>query len=359
MISHAQWITILGLIVIAAPVVMCVVLGGATLINRKLSEEATGRLAQVTIVIGLMAALVVLTLMLVNGTRHESIELGEWVVLPHHDHSEPSEYHFAVKLVFDRLSVPLAILSFVLCGTISAFTTRYLHREPGYNRFFVLYALFVLGMILTSLAGTIETLFAGWELVGVSSALLVAFFQERHAPVRNGLRVWIVYRVSDAALLLAAIVMHHLRGEGDFDKLLGFGGDPASGWPMDHAAVSGWPAFIVGLLLHHRRGGQVGPGAVLRLAAAGDGRSDPVQRRVLRGPLGSPGRVPAAARQPAPGNVARAASHRRGFGIDHRPVCLSRRQRADRHQVGPVLRLAGAGRPDRGRNRASGCATSP
>ena len=79
--------------------------------------------------------------------------------------------------------MPFAILSFVLVGTIGAFASRYMHRERGYNRFFVLYALFLLGMVVASLAGTIETLFPGWELVGLSSALLVAFFQERPAPV--------------------------------------------------------------------------------------------------------------------------------------------------------------------------------
>src|SRR5262249_6045676 len=89
-----------------------------------------------------------------------------------------------------------------------------------------------------------ESLFAGWELVGLSSALLVAFFQERPAPVRNGLRVWAVYRVSDAALLLAAIALHHLSGEGDFDKLLG-----AVPWPDGRATLTGGPALLVGLLL--------------------------------------------------------------------------------------------------------------
>ena len=39
-------------------------------------------------------------------------------------------YHFSVKLVFDRLSVPMAILSFVFSGTIAAFASKYLHREP-------------------------------------------------------------------------------------------------------------------------------------------------------------------------------------------------------------------------------------
>ena len=56
-----------------------------------------------------------------------------------------------MELVFDRLSVPFAILSFLLCGTVAAFATRYMHREQGYNRFFVLYAIFVLGMVFNTL----------------------------------------------------------------------------------------------------------------------------------------------------------------------------------------------------------------
>jgi NAD(P)H-quinone oxidoreductase subunit 5 len=236
MLDHTSLIMLLGLIALAAPVLLLCVLGLSSLLDRRLSEQATSRACQAAIVTGLAASVGVLALMLLHGTRHESIEVGEWVVIPH--------YHFSVKLVYDRLSVPFAILSFLLCGTIAAFATRYLHREHGYNRFFVLYALFVVGMVLTALAGTIETLFAGWELVGLSSALLVAFFQERPAPVRNGLRVWVVYRVSDAALLLAAIVLHHLQGQGDFDTLLG-----QEPWPDGHAAVAGGPALVVGLLL--------------------------------------------------------------------------------------------------------------
>lgn len=155
-----------------------------------------------------------------------------------------THFHFSVKLLFDRLSLPFVILTFVLCGTIGAFASKYLHREPGFNRFFLLYAVFVLGMVTTALAGTIETLFAGWELVGLSSALLVAFFHERPMPVRNGLRVWTVYRVSDAALLIAAVALHHMGGEGDFDRLLG-----AAPWPAGHAALTSQQALIVGLLL--------------------------------------------------------------------------------------------------------------
>jgi NAD(P)H-quinone oxidoreductase subunit 5 len=211
-------------------------LGIPTLISRPRDERTIARMTHVTMTTGLLAALVILGLMLAGGSRHVPIELGSWVEFPH--------YHFSVKFIFDRLSVPFVILSFVLCGTIGAFANRYMHREPGFNRFFVFYAVFVLGMVVTSLAGTVETLFAGWELVGLSSALLVAFFHERSAPVRNGLRVWCVYRVSDAALLISAVVMHHLTGEGDFDALLG-----ASAWPDGQASISGFQALSVGLLI--------------------------------------------------------------------------------------------------------------
>lgn len=235
MLDHPSLITVLGLAALGAPALFLTVLGVSSLSDRKLSEEATARWCQAAILTGLAATATVLALMLLRGTRHEAIELGEWVAIPH--------YHFSVKLVFDRLSVPMAILSFLLCGTIAAFATRYMHRERGYNRFFVLYALFVVGMVLASLAGTIETLFAGWELVGLSSALLVAYFQERPAPARNGLRVWAVYRLSDAALLLASGAMHHLKGEGDFDTFLG---EP---WPEGLVTVPGGPALLVGALL--------------------------------------------------------------------------------------------------------------
>src|SRR5262249_7602223 len=236
MFDHSSLITLFGLLVLASPLLLLAVLGVSALMGRSLGEETVGRACYAAILIGLLAAVAVLALMLLRGTRHETIEVGDWVVIPN--------YHFSVKLIFDRLSVPLAILTFVLCGTIAAFATRYMHRECGYNRFFVLYALFVLGMVLTALAGTIETLFAGWELVGLSSALLVAYYQERPAPARNGLRGWVVYRVAGAALRLAARVLHHLTGGGDFDRLLG-----TEPWPEGHAAVTAGQALAVGLLL--------------------------------------------------------------------------------------------------------------
>lgn len=236
MFNHELWVQTLGLIVVCAPALLVAAISLPALIDRPLSERTIGRWGYGTIMISLLSSLAILGIMLASGTRTETIEIGRWVSIP--------QYEFSVKFIFDRLSVPFAILSFVLCGTIGAFAVRYMHRERGFSRFFVLYSFFVLGMTMTSLAGTVETLFAGWELVGLSSALLVAFYHERPAPCRNGLRVWIVYRFSDAALLVASILLHHLRGHGDFSLFLG-----DAPWPEGHCTIDPRYAFGIGLLL--------------------------------------------------------------------------------------------------------------
>ncbi|QDV64048.1 proton-conducting transporter transmembrane domain-containing protein [Crateriforma conspicua] len=228
----------LGLIVVISPAVLLAVLAVTSLLDRTISERSSAKLTEASVVVGLVAIVAILVLMLGTGRRHVPIELGNWVVIPQ------QHFHFHLKFVFDRLSVPFTILSFVLCGIISAFASRYLHREPGYNRFFVLFSVFLLGMVLSSLAGTIETLFFGWELVGLSSALLVAYFHERTNPVRNGQRVWSIYRISDAAFLIAALTLHHLTGAGDFDALMGTGV-----WPEGHVSITQSHALFVGALL--------------------------------------------------------------------------------------------------------------
>lgn len=236
--DHHSLFMFLGICVVACPVLLLAAIGIPSLVYRPLNEQTMARFTGAAVGTGFVAAVSILALMLLLGKRHVPVELGEWVVIP------LEHFHFTVKFVFDRLSVPFVILSYVLCGTIGSFAKVYMHREPGFGRFFVFFTVFLLGMIVTSLAGTIETLFAGWELVGLSSALLVAFFQERSAPVYNGLRVWSVYRVADAAFLLAAVALHHLTGQGDFEGLMGTGPRPEG-----HASLTPLQALSVGSLL--------------------------------------------------------------------------------------------------------------
>jgi NAD(P)H-quinone oxidoreductase subunit 5 len=146
----------------------------------------------------------------------------------------------AVQFLVDRLSLAFAALSAAILGIVAAFSHRYLHREPGFHRYFVLLAMFATGMELIALAGNVEVLFIGWELVGLSSALLIAFFHERPATLVNGLRVFSVYRLSDAALLSAAVMLQLRAGNGGLEMLFSGGAD---------AGVGGGAATAIAVLL--------------------------------------------------------------------------------------------------------------
>src|SRR5439155_10632957 len=135
MLNNEFLFWILGLTVVCAPLLMVLTLGLSSLLGQPLSERAIGRCVHWCVITGLLAALAILGLMLSVGTRHVPVELGSWVHIP--------QYHFKIDFVFDRLSVPFVILTFLLCGTIGAFANKYMHREPGFNRFFVFYSLFV------------------------------------------------------------------------------------------------------------------------------------------------------------------------------------------------------------------------
>ena len=228
----------LGIAVVTVPCGLVAILGLSALVRAQMSESAIALLTEAAVLMSLIPAIAIMVLMLATGKHFVPIELGDWVSIPE------VHFHFHWKFIFDRLSVPFAILALVLCGVVGAFTRRYLHREEGYHRFFLLYSLFVAGITISALAGTIETLFFGWELVGLSSALLVAYFHEREHPVRNGQRVWSVYRLADASFLLGALLMHHLTGEGDFGSFVGQGT-----WPDGSASIAQGHALQVGLLL--------------------------------------------------------------------------------------------------------------
>jgi NADH-quinone oxidoreductase subunit L len=220
---------------LAAPAASLVAYGGALLFGIRPPEWVAVRLAGLASGIGLVCALS--TGMLLTRTGGEaSIVFGQWLTLP--------DFDLTLKIHLDAFSLTFAGLSALLCSVIGAFAGRYLHREPGFARFHLMFLLFQLGMASAALAGNIETLFAGWELVGLSSAMLVAFFHERPAPSRNGFRIWSVYRISDAALLAAAVAMHHVGGHGDFDQLLRL--EPGS---TIHHMLTPFQSFYIGSLL--------------------------------------------------------------------------------------------------------------
>lgn len=121
-------------------------------------------------------------------------------------------YQLDVSIYVDTLSAMMIMLGAAVIPVLSRFSGRYLHRDPGYLRFFVLLGVAATGFFWFVLGGSIDMAFFGWELLGLSSVLLVSFFWDRAEPLLGSGRVFVTYRVADIALLSGVVLLHAYVG---------------------------------------------------------------------------------------------------------------------------------------------------
>lgn len=140
-----------------------------------------------------------------------------WMIMgfPTIDHKDmtiyqSNDYEFFIDLYFDKITAVYLFVGSFLTFLVTIYSRYYLHREVGYKRFFNTILFFYLGYNIAVLAGNLETLFIGWEVLGVSSFLLIAFYRNRYLPVKNAVKVFSIYRVADVGLILAMWMSHHL-----------------------------------------------------------------------------------------------------------------------------------------------------
>jgi NAD(P)H-quinone oxidoreductase subunit 5 len=213
--------------VVLAPGLIFALLSLSWLLGWVPGERAISRITGIVFSISTLGLAGLLWPLAADGSTAVVVTFGNWFAV--HD------YSFPLVLTADRLSLPFLAMTVVLSGLIGKFSSTYLHRDPGFFRFFVLLHLFAFGSLLAFAAGSFDLLAGGWEIVGITSVLLIGFFQLRPAPVENGLRVFAIYRAGDIGLLLAVFVMHHWAGTAIF----------SSGLPL----LNGTQALVVSLLV--------------------------------------------------------------------------------------------------------------
>jgi NADH-quinone oxidoreductase subunit L len=119
-------------------------------------------------------------------------------------------YEFFIDFYFDVITAVYLFVGSILTFLVTVYSRYYLHREVGYKRFFNTILFFYIGYNIVVLSGNLETLFIGWEILGISSFLLIAFYRDRYLPVKNAVKVFSIYRIADVGLILAMWAIHHL-----------------------------------------------------------------------------------------------------------------------------------------------------
>ena len=218
------------------PLLAFVTLGGTMLLHRAPGERAIVRWVLGALWLSLVCSAATAVSMLWMHEDVVEVNVGRWFSAGH--------YSFDVTLLIDQLSVTMMVLASAITLLIGHFSVNYLHREPGFARFFLLLTVFATGMLLLVQGGSIDLLFVGWELVGLTSALLIGFFHERDTPVRAGLRAFTIYRLCDMGLLVGAVLLHHFAGTAEWDEALG-----AWPWPGPAVLMGVTPSTVIALCL--------------------------------------------------------------------------------------------------------------
>lgn len=190
-----------------APLAAALAVGFTALLRaRWLGEEGAARTVRTALLLSVVASVAAAAghLGAFGPPVRGDVDFGNWMTV--------GEYAVPAVLLVDPLALAFSLLSATLTLLVARFSRTYMHREAGFVRFHVLLALFAAGAQLVAFAAALDLLFAGWELIGVSSALFIGFFHERDEPVRSSVRAFATYRLCDAGLLIALVATHELLG---------------------------------------------------------------------------------------------------------------------------------------------------
>jgi NADH-quinone oxidoreductase subunit L len=161
---------------------------------------------------GLAGALVTLT-GVAGGARYETALPG----LP----------DLPLRLVADPLSAVLVAVVAVVSALVLVYAVGYMEGEGGLPRFFAGMSFFSAAMQALVLAGDWVLLLAAWELIGLSSYLLIGFYLDRLAAASGATRAFLYTRSADLGLYAAIFVLIAASGTTEISETLKIGGPAA------------------------------------------------------------------------------------------------------------------------------------
>ena len=207
------------------------------IVGRRLGGRAWA-IAVPLIVVTWLVALVVIAKALGGSYDEEGLHFALWRWIP------AGNLQVDINLVVDQLT---AVLLFVLTTVgmlVHVYSIGYMAHDPGRWRFFAYLNLFMFSMLLLVLAGNFVLLFAGWELVGLSSYLLIGFWYRRRSAALAAKKAFIVNRVGDVGFALGIFAIFTTIGTLDIG--------PAVDGIVDRAAsgeLAPWAVTAIALLV--------------------------------------------------------------------------------------------------------------
>lgn len=125
----------------------------------------------------------------------------------------------SLGILLDPISVMMLIVITTVSLMVHIYSLGYMHGERGFQRYYAVLSLFSFAMLGLVVATNIFQMYIFWELVGVSSFLLISFYYMKPSAVKAAKKAFIVTRFADMFFLIGILVLSFYTKTFDFDQM--------------------------------------------------------------------------------------------------------------------------------------------
>ncbi len=126
--------------------------------------------------------------------------------------------HFDMGILLDPISVMMLIVISTVSLMVHIYSFGYMRGERGFQRYYAFLSLFTMSMLGLVVATNIFQMYMFWELVGVSSYLLIGFYFTAPAAIAASKKAFIVTRFADMFFLIGILLYGYYCGTFSFDS---------------------------------------------------------------------------------------------------------------------------------------------
>ncbi len=130
--------------------------------------------------------------------------------------------HIDMGIMLDPISAVMLIVVPLISLMVHLYSIGYMHKEPGFTRFFAYLSLFTFSMLGLVLSTNLFQIYIFWEMVGVSSYLLIGYYFEKPSAILAAKKAFIVTRFADFFFLVGILVVSYFAKTFDFKILTDF-----------------------------------------------------------------------------------------------------------------------------------------
>jgi NADH-quinone oxidoreductase subunit L len=130
-------------------------------------------------------------------------------------------FNVKVGIGIDNLAAVMLVVVTLISFLVHLFSTEYMRDDKRFPRFYAYLGIFTFSMLGIVLANNFLFMYTFWELVGVSSYLLIGFWYEKDSASNAAKKAFLVNRVGDLGFFTGIMILYFTYGTFMYDEVFG------------------------------------------------------------------------------------------------------------------------------------------